>query len=520
MGALRFKQHSLIELFTGLAVRLYSACLWCYPPNFKDEYGPEMQSVFKQALQEAGCSGWRTSCSLFLRELVDYPASLVRAHLAESRRREAMMSLDVDFINRESLLRPADEGKPGSRQDAFLAALPMAALGLLAGGLAFLTSTAAEASYGWQVFARVAEIGMAVLFALTIFGMTFLAWRRGWPRWFAAWLPYLLVPILILINWPVQAVGIYRIQEMMLYVQLPLALAILVVTVGERDRLRGLLVTLPILPLLWNVPLEFTITVYRNLVTILAWLLAGLVAGLTIRKGSVRYGLWLGLGYNLFVGLMYSWARTYHNNIPLEHVSIPPGFGEFISRAFSGFLALSTLLLAPMLVWAIRQLGLQSGKRGIVAYNLAMAGLFLELTGYLGSFWWQASVHPYQFYVSGSYPWAWGLLIRALTYLGMLVYLGGMGLLALAASQRKVLPGRLDFILLALIPLALPLMGTAPMLFNFSYNPLSMPYEISGLRNMPLALLYTLGGFWLLVGCWLVSRRRWSRSANRGNSGG
>jgi hypothetical protein len=155
-----------------------------------------------------------------------------------------------------------------------------------------------------------------------------------------------------------------------------------------------------------------------------------------------------------------------------------------------------------------------------VGYNLALAGLFLELTGYLGSFWWQASVHPSQFYVSDSYPWTWGFLIKALIYLGMLVYLAGMGLLALAATQRKVLPGRLDFILLALIPLALPLMGTAPMLFNFSYNPLSMPYEIGGLRNMPLALLYILGGFWLLIGCWLVSHRRWSRSANRGNSGG
>ena len=149
-------------------------------------------------------------------------------------------------------------------------------------------------------------------------------------------------------------------------------------------------------------------SVYRNLVTLLAWLLGGLVAYLILRKGSVRYGLWLALGYNLFVGLMYSWARTYHNNIPLEHVASPPGFAEFISRALSGFLALSTLLLAPMLVWAIRRLGLQSGRRGVVGYNLALAGLFLELTGYLGSFWWQASEHPSQFFIFGIIPLGMG----------------------------------------------------------------------------------------------------------------
>ena len=217
---------------------------------------------------------------------------------------------------------------------------------------------------------------------------------------------------------------------------------------------------------------------------------------------------------------MYSWARTYHNNIPLEHVASPPGFAEFISRALSGFLALSTLLLAPMLVWAIRRMGLQSGRRGVVGYNLALAGLFLELTGYLGSFWWQASEHPSQFFISGSFPWGWGVLIKALTYLGMLVYLGGMGLLAVAATRRKVLPGRLDFLLLALIPLALPLIGTAPMLFNFSYSPPSMPYEIGGLRSMPLALVYVLGGLWLLAGCWLASRQRWLRSTRGGNGSG
>jgi hypothetical protein len=330
----------------------------------------------------------------------------------------------------------------------------------------------------------------------------------------------LLVPIVLLINWPFQALGYYRIQEFMLYVQIPLALATLVVVVGKRDRIRGLLATLPILLLLWMLSLEFTINAYRNLVTLVAWVLAGLVAGIIIYSGSVRQGMWLSLGLNVLVGLLYSWARTFHNNIPLEHVTTPPDFIEFLSRAMTGILSLSTLLLAPLLVWAMRRIGLQSGKQGIIAYRIALAGLFIELSGYLGSFWWQTAMDPSLYYESGSFPWVWGVWIRALTYLGMLVYLTGMALLALSASRQQVLPGKLDFILLALIPLALPLMGTAPLLFNIINKPPALPYEINGLRNVPIALIYTLGALWILAGCWLVSHRRWRGSANGGTAGG
>ena len=520
MGAFGFNWLRGAKMFTGLATWVYHACQRFYPRQFRDDFSLEMQSVFEMALNEAGRSGWQAQLAVFLRELVDYPACLMHAYLARDRAKEGMMSLGVDFVNRESLLRPADDGNPGTIQDALLAALPLVAVGLLSGGLGLLTSAAAGANTGWQIFSRVVSIGMVILFALSILVSVFAGWRRGWPRWFASWMPYLLVPIIALINWPLQTLGFYRIQELMLYVQLPLALAILVVVVGKNDRIRGLLATLPILLLLWMVSLEFTIQMYRNLVTLLAWLLAGLAAALILRKGSVSQGMWLALGLNLFVGLLYSWARTFHNNIPLEHISAPPTYSEFISRALTGFLSLSTLLLAPLLVWVFRQIGLQSGKRGMVAYRVALAGLFIELTGYLGSFWWQASMDPSLYYVSGSFPWVWGVWIRALTYLGMLVYLAGMALLAVAASQRKVLPGRLDFILLALIPLALPLMGTAPLLFNFSTNPPSMPYEIGGLRSIPIALVYVLGTLWILVGCWLAARRRWMRSTNGNIAGG
>ncbi len=512
-------------MFMRLAIWVYHACQRFYPRQFRDEFSPEMQSVFEMALNEAGRSGWQAQLALFLRELVDYPACLLRAHLAGDHRKEAIMVTGEQFVNRESLLHSSDDGTPGSIKDALLAAVPLVWAGILSveSGLlaSLLASDAADMSVGWQTFARVVEIGSAILFALSMPVMLFLAWRRGWPRWFATWMPYFLVALVALINWPLQAMGNYWIENLLFYIQFPLALVVLVVAVGTHDRLRALLATLPILLVLWMLSLEFTIPTYRNLVSLVAWLLAGLVAALILRKGSVRQGMWLAIGLNLLVGLLYSWARTFHNHIPLEHVMAPPTISEFISRALTGVLSLSALLVAPLLVWAIRQVGLQSGKRGMIGYYIALAGLFIELTGYLGFLWWFASEDlTYYFYVSGSFSFVSGVLIRGLTYLGMLVYLAGMALLAVAASRRKVLPGRLDFILLALIPLALPLMGAAPLLFNFSTNPPSMPYEIGGLRSMPIVLVYVLGTVWILVGCWLAARRRWMRATNGNIVGG
>jgi hypothetical protein len=515
MRAFGPNQFKSSKILTRLAICVFHACQRLYPRQFRNDFSLEMQSVFEMALNEAGRSGWQTQIAVFLRELVDYPACLLRAYMVGDHRKEAVMSTAEVFVNRDSLLRPSDDGHPGSIKDAFLAAVPLVWAGLLSveSGLfaSLLASEAAHMSAGWQTFAQMMEIGSAILFALAMPVMLFLAWRRGWPRWFGTWMPFFLVPLVALINWPLQAMEIYWIGNLLIYLLLPLALVVLVVAVGTHDRLRAQLATLPILLVLWMLTLEFTIAAYRDLVSLVAWLLAGLVAALILRKGSVRQGMWLVIVLILLVGLLYSWARTFHNHIPLEHVMAPPTIVEFISRALTGVLSLSALLVAPLLVWAIRQVGLQSGKRGMMGYYIALAGLFIELTGYLGFLWWFASEDlTYYFYVSGSFSLVSGVLIRCLTYLGMLVYLAGMALLAVAASQRGALPGRFDFILLALLPLALPLMGTAPLLFNFSTNPPTMPYEIGGLRSMPLALVYALGALWILAGCWLAARRRWA----------
>ncbi len=48
-------------MFTGLAIRVYHACQRFYPPQFRDDFSLEMQSVFEMALNEAGRSGWQAA---------------------------------------------------------------------------------------------------------------------------------------------------------------------------------------------------------------------------------------------------------------------------------------------------------------------------------------------------------------------------------------------------------------------------------------------------------------------------
>jgi len=87
---------------------------------------------------------------------------------------------------------------------------------------------------------------------LLLAGFFILAWRRRWPAWSAAWIPFFCVPFLILfvglLNWLTQGQLSFTIsQEMVIYVWIPLFIAILLYAVTRGDPRRGLLAALPVL---------------------------------------------------------------------------------------------------------------------------------------------------------------------------------------------------------------------------------------------------------------------------------
>jgi hypothetical protein len=65
---------------TWLAIQLYTWLIRLYPVSFREEFGAEMTAVFAEAITEAARLSKRNLLVIFLRELRDYPFSLLRQH--------------------------------------------------------------------------------------------------------------------------------------------------------------------------------------------------------------------------------------------------------------------------------------------------------------------------------------------------------------------------------------------------------------------------------------------------------
>jgi hypothetical protein len=65
---------------TWLAIQLYSWLIRLYPASFQEEFGTEMVAVFAETITEAARVNKRDLLVIFLRELRDYPFSLLREH--------------------------------------------------------------------------------------------------------------------------------------------------------------------------------------------------------------------------------------------------------------------------------------------------------------------------------------------------------------------------------------------------------------------------------------------------------
>jgi hypothetical protein len=82
--------------------RLYAALVHLYPRQFRREFGEEMQSVFAEAITDAAQGGFLLLAACCLRELWDWPRSLLLAYLQAIRHQA-----------RDVLLQPHDSDTPG-----------------------------------------------------------------------------------------------------------------------------------------------------------------------------------------------------------------------------------------------------------------------------------------------------------------------------------------------------------------------------------------------------------------------
>ena len=164
--------------------RAYAWLLRLYPAAFRAEYGDEMQDVFASALAEAAKIGPAAKAALWLRELRDLPANLVRERQWDSKRsaREASMSTDSAGDGCSDNKRP-DAAASESWRDALggagLFLLLPALLGVYAAAYALLGAQ-------WPHPSTTYQVAGSILFGLIVVGFMAVAcasWIRGFPRW-------------------------------------------------------------------------------------------------------------------------------------------------------------------------------------------------------------------------------------------------------------------------------------------------------------------------------------------------
>ncbi len=161
--------------------RIYLFLLRFYPRNYREEYGEELQAVFKLSIDDAIKVGTLETAKVMLRELIHLPKATYLEHVRERRK----ASMTRKFTSRFDFA-------PGSRKEIVAAIAPF----LLCGTVPILVSLFVA---GPDILEQV--LGICMLASMiSVLGMGFF---RRVPRWF---MPYLGLPLpllsaLISINW-------------------------------------------------------------------------------------------------------------------------------------------------------------------------------------------------------------------------------------------------------------------------------------------------------------------------------
>ena len=399
---------------------------------------------------------------------------------------------------------------PGSSWgDALLAVLPFLLI-LLGDGLPKLLVEGGLMT--WEdAGMRILNTGLAVLLIACLLGIFVLAWRRRWPVWSATWYPLFWFPLLLL------AIGLAALlkqgrldftisQDVVMYLWVPLFIAVLLYAVTRLDPRRGLLAALPVIYLLWLPNMEFVPDLIELAIKLPIILLICLAIVFVLRSRDWRSGLFTVLGMNLAVGALFAYAGTYHGGT-LPFSAPGPNLVEVARSLFPQYLATSAILLGPLYAWKFRQVGLAGGRAGRIAYHLALAGLLLIILANLAGLMLTLRIS------TASLARTAGSSIAPAIFLGMAVYLASAIWLYRSEPYSMTTSGWAERVLLLLLPLAIPL---AFMLTFISWKwPVSSLYGIPLLWELPHAVSLSLGLVWLGLSAWVVTAKKDSAEYHR-----
>ncbi|MGD9094196.1 MAG: hypothetical protein PVF74_15215, partial [Anaerolineales bacterium] len=344
-----------------------------------------------------------------------------------------------------------------------------------------------------------------VIILLLSFGVLIYAWRTDWPRWTGTWhFLFIILVVFPFIFLSTQFEDESRVadvfSEFAAVFVLPLLIAWVLYLVVRHDPVRTLLVVIPIVMLIWQPNMEFVPDQIEAPITIVSLFLAALTTIALLRWVVWRAGLWLVILLNAVVGLQFAYAGIYHGG-SLPFIASGPSPLEVLKNFIPQFLAVSAIILGPFLAASFRAIGRKSGAAGKLGYHLVLLGMLLVFAGTLANFFmiWDNRLSIYRQTLD-----SWFTVVFIL---GLFCYISGVIFLRQAALNYFILPHWLDYFLLLILTLFLPLVLMMPVLDIFTHH--SDPLLIFGvLSKGSVFMLNTIGLIWFLLSIWLITHRR------------
>lgn len=474
-----------------------------YPRQFRQDFAVEMQTVFGDALRSARMEGLWAMLQLCGREARELPRALTCEHWQSVREKEAGMAKNIRFMAGKGDASPElGEIHVRSWGEIFLAMLPFL-LVLLVDVLPRLLVESGLLT--WEAKGmKVVNTTLSVIMAGALLVFFFLAWRRKWPDWSATWYLFFVFAVVALAGTLLSQLyqedpNFVINHAVVIYFMLPLIPAVLLYTVTRHDPLRGLLAALPVLYLLWSIMenMEFVPNTIEVAIKIPSIALICLAIAFLLRRGNWHTGLYAVLATNLAVGFLFCYAGIYHGGT-LPSIARGPSLAEVARSLIPQYLMAGAILVGPLFAWKIRQAGRSAGRIGRIGYHLTLGGLLLVILANLISL------------MLGTEPSPTGIASldrNALTteiILGLGVYLLGLFLVYRDILFARTAPGWAPRLLLAFLPLAIPLTFMLP--FITWKRPISDLYGTPLLWELPHALSMTIGLVWLALSVWVVTQ--------------
>jgi hypothetical protein len=160
----------MMSLLQDILVKAYAQFLRLYPPGFRRQFAEEMKAVYSDAQEGAALQGWIAALWLFLHELFDLPAALLREHRCQLMRWEVTME-----VNRSPQISRSDP------PESWAGILAGAGLFLIAGPFLILNEIPLE----WSIAAQAETLrGVAFIALILLPPLGFaVGWMRDFPRW-------------------------------------------------------------------------------------------------------------------------------------------------------------------------------------------------------------------------------------------------------------------------------------------------------------------------------------------------